>query len=211
MKILQSALDNIDALQVRNEYKLRVYDDEYLLPSLQFSFTVHSLPKTRISCLHDLAHRYVKRWAGLLRPSTQAVLYHPYVFAVKSVNMLYDECKVRAHIQMKVTGDEKVNAALDARLHRESHYKVKTTDHLGPERIYRHLVESEVKQEETSPKQRSDRLVRSAIKQVTAAHGELWTGHVRSHLVQSKFLDIIQLQEADLSWKSIRYQLPRVT
>ena len=55
----------------------------------------------------------------------------------------------------------------------------------------------------------ADQLVRRGVKQVTTSHREMWTGRIRKLLVQSKFLDVIDLQEADLTWKSIRFQLPR--
>ena len=106
---------------------------------------------------------------------------------------------------MRVRSDEKVNAILDARLHREARYAVKSTDHLGPERIYRDLVNSERKQEEQSQKSRADQLVGRGVKQVTTTHREIWTKRIRKLLVQSKFLDVIDLQEADLTWKSIRF------
>ena len=48
---------------------------EYLLPSKQFLLTVHQLTKTQLSNLDTLTDKHIKKWAGLPRSATNALIH----------------------------------------------------------------------------------------------------------------------------------------
>ena len=56
---LEFKLKNLDDTQVRGEYKMAVYN-RYILPSLQFHFSVHNIHKTHLDILDHMARKFLK-------------------------------------------------------------------------------------------------------------------------------------------------------
>ena len=71
---IQEKMNNLDETAVRPEFKLEIYKI-YILPSIRFLLTVHDLPHTYLLKLDSMANKYLKRWAGLPRCATTAVLH----------------------------------------------------------------------------------------------------------------------------------------
>ena len=89
---LSGQLKNIDNLLVRSEYKARIYAD-YLLGSLRFILSVHDLNRSQLNDLESLTHSYLKRWLGLPRGATWALVHNSHGMNVKSVTHLYEESR----------------------------------------------------------------------------------------------------------------------
>ena len=83
-------LERIDALLVRNEFKVRIYS-EYLLSANRFLLSVHDLNKSQIKELDDLTHRYLKRWLGLPRCASWVFVHDVHGLNIKSMEHLYHE------------------------------------------------------------------------------------------------------------------------
>ena len=60
-KEISLKLQNIDNCSVRPEYKLCIYS-RYLLPSIRFLLTVHTLQKSHLDALDAFTDKYVKSW-----------------------------------------------------------------------------------------------------------------------------------------------------
>ena len=88
-------LKNIDDLLVRNEYKVRIYSD-YFLGSCCFIFSEHDLNKSHIKA-PDLTHKYLKKWLGLPRCASWALVHDSHGLNIKSIDHLYKE--LRAHFK----------------------------------------------------------------------------------------------------------------
>lgn len=58
---LEEKLVNLDQSLVRGEYKVAIYS-RYILPSLQFHFSFHSIHQTHLDVLDGLARRFLKCW-----------------------------------------------------------------------------------------------------------------------------------------------------
>ena len=46
----------------------------YILPSIRFLLTVHDLPQTHLTKLDTMSDQFLKKWAGLPRCATNAIL-----------------------------------------------------------------------------------------------------------------------------------------
>ena len=83
-KILEK-IENLDTTLIRPEYKLEIYSI-YILPSIRFLLTVHDLPKTYLEKLDRKTDQYLKKWAGLPRCATPAVLHLNTALNVKKIS-----------------------------------------------------------------------------------------------------------------------------
>jgi len=199
--VISKILERIDLTRIRGEMKIRIYD-EYVLPSLRFLLGVHELPKSRVQNLHTLCHRFVKKWSGLPRPATEAVLYHNGVFGLKSLPEEYVAEHTSNYVRMRFKGDAKVNTILDYKLAREKDDKRSVTTTVEADQILRR-VESEVKLQSVDAAQvRAREIVGEKFREKLETRLEKLT-------VQGKFLEIVRIQNGDGIWKSIMYELPQ--
>ena len=122
---LKVKIDNLDNTAVRSEFKLEIYKI-YILPSIRFLLTVHDLPETHLLQLDTMVDQYLKKWAGLPKCATNAILHLDTALDIKNISTLYTETHTLSHVSTCLTGDWKVNIALDNRLARESNYTRKS-------------------------------------------------------------------------------------
>ena len=101
--------------------QFKIYS-EYLLPSKQFLLTVHQLTKTQLSTLDTLTDKHIKKWAGLPRSATNALIHISEGPGIKSIWELYTEVHTVSHTRTRLKGDAIVNSAIDASIERESEY-----------------------------------------------------------------------------------------
>ena len=85
-------IKNLDAALIRSEYKVRVYS-EYLLGSWRFLFSVHELTKCQLSELESLSHSYLKRFLGLPRRASWALVHDVHGMDIKSIDHMFKESR----------------------------------------------------------------------------------------------------------------------
>ena len=102
--IWKEGMDRIDKCFVRNEIKLWIYK-LYFLPSKRFLLTVHTLTATHLKLLDTFADKYVKKWAGLPRCATNAVIHLNEGMDVRSISELYMEVHTVSHTRTRLKGD----------------------------------------------------------------------------------------------------------
>ena len=78
-------LENLEKTAVRSEFKLEIYKT-YILPSIRFLLTVHDLPITHLKKLDSLADKFLKKWAGLPKCATTAVLHLNSALNIKNIS-----------------------------------------------------------------------------------------------------------------------------
>ena len=117
-------LKNVDDLLVRNEYKVRIYAD-YILGSNRFLFSIHDLCSSQIESLESLTHSYLKKWLGMPRGGTWALVHDSHGLNIKSIRHLYLESRSLCLSSIRFFGDEKVRHALDAKEEREGQWSRK--------------------------------------------------------------------------------------
>ena len=115
---ISTQLKNIDDLLVRNEYKVRIYSD-YYLGSLRYLFSVPDLNKAQIKDLEDLSHRYLKKWLGLPRGATWALVNDSHGLGLKSISHFYLESRALMLSNIRFFSNGRVRHALDSKERRE--------------------------------------------------------------------------------------------
>ena len=133
---IKERLENLNNTAVRSEFKLEIYQI-YILPSIRFLLTVHDLPITYLTKLDTMADQYLKKWAGLPRCATNAILHLDTALNIKKISTLYKETHAVSHASTRLKGDSRVNLALDNRLARESNYTRKQSITVESEKFYR--------------------------------------------------------------------------
>ena len=71
-------IHNPDCSPIWGEYKLWIYK-KLVVPVFHFSFAVDVIPNSILRKVQSNATRRVKKWVGLTRSCTTAVLHHPHV------------------------------------------------------------------------------------------------------------------------------------
>ena len=100
---LSQLLSATDLLPIRGEYKLWLYRN-YIVSLLHFHLSVDAITKSAIGKLENLATRYLKKWLGLPRCATRALLYYPGV-CCPSVSVVSREAKLSLLSCISTSGD----------------------------------------------------------------------------------------------------------
>ncbi len=194
-------LDRIDALLIRNEFKVKIYH-KYVLPASRFILTVHNLTSTSLDRLDATSRRYLKKWLGLPNCATPALLHAPQVFDMNSIKQLYSECQANAYASSRSKADEEVQNALDSRLERESSWKRKNSIIVKSDNILKEVMNDD----NQTNTQMLKTMVKNSIREEMKTH---WDNHLKSLVIQGNFLGTNEHLSKDINFKSIVYNLPR--
>ena len=116
---VNTKLQRIDALLIRPENKLSIYS-RYLLPSIRFMLTVHTLQKSHLDSMDTLTDGYVKKWLGIPSRGANIALVHiPQGLDIPRLSDLYWKSQCSAYSRSRLLSDDTVNHALDCSLERE--------------------------------------------------------------------------------------------
>ena len=74
--LLSYLLSTTDVLPIRGEYKLWLYRN-YIISLLHFHLSIDAVTKGAVRKMENMATRYLKKWLGLPKSVTRAVLYYP--------------------------------------------------------------------------------------------------------------------------------------
>ena len=198
--MIADGLSNIDKALVRPEFKLRMYSD-YFLPSLRFHLTVNDIYATHLKELDALSDRYLKKWCGLPRPGTLAFVHMAEGLNIKSVSTLYQECHTSAYISSRTKADSNVNHCLDTQLSRESEWSRKISQIVQSENILNEVNESIPEANLKQKQKKAKDILQNNV-------SEDWNSHVKSLVVQGRFLELMAAEERNFDWKSVVYNLP---
>ena len=185
---------------MRPEFKLRMYS-EYFLPSLRFHLTVNDVYSSHLKELNALTDKYLKKWCGLPRPGTLSFIHMPSGLNIKTVYDLYMECHTNAYIASRTKADTKVNHCLDSQLSRESQWERKVSFIAEADQI---LEKVEDEKPDATLKQKKD----LAKKQLVENISESWHSHIKTLVVQGRFLDLLESEKSNFNWRSIAFNLP---
>jgi hypothetical protein len=87
---MEHGLENIEKCLVRDERKVRIYMEYFLLANC-FILPIHDLTKTDLGKLDALANRYLKSWLGMTKGGSFLPVHSGLSMDVKSVSHLYKE------------------------------------------------------------------------------------------------------------------------
>ena len=136
---IRKHLKNIDELLVRNEYKARIYSD-YFLGSLRFLFSVHDLHKCQIDSIEALTHVFLKKWLGLPRGASWALVHDSHGLNIKSISHLYLESRALTLSHIRFFSDGRVRHALDSKEDREDKWRCKFSSAIYTKGLIKEVV-----------------------------------------------------------------------
>ena len=232
---ISDQLKNIDLLLVRSEYKVRIYA-EYLLGACRFMFSIHDLTRSQLNDLECLTHSYLKRWLGLPRGASWALVHDVHGLNVKSVTHLYEESRVLTLSTIRFFSDQRVRHALDVKEKREevwtrkfsfaSYAKgvieevvpplpisvpVSTVGNLDDSRSSWSSLEVD---EPTQPAElsvaRSKPLLRGKIQAgIQGRVDDFWKEKIGRYIMQGDFIALIMEEDSCITWKSYLWDIPQ--
>ena len=126
-EMLKKKISNLDECLVRGEYKVAIYS-RYLLPSLRFHLSVHSIHQSHLDKLDILAKKHLKKWLKIpSRGVTDLSIFHPYMLGVKPPSQVYLEGHAGNYLNSVVRGDPVVKEALAVAVDREEVWSRKSS------------------------------------------------------------------------------------
>ena len=191
-----------------DEFKLKIYT-QYATPSMRYMLTVHELTDTQLEKLDHFHTNAIKRLLGLpSKGPTPVVIHSPDGLGIPRVSDTYLELHTLAYAQCMGKADNRVVHALKCKVDRESEWRRKKIKHdssraVGTKNINKWLTKLEVL---GLIGQNSKQMVKDLI---TTDRAMFWGNYIKSLVQQGNLLKLIDSENADLTWKSIIYDLPR--
>ena len=138
---LDEKLTNLDKTLVRGKYKVAIYT-RYILPSLQFHFTVHNIHQTHLDIMDHLAKKFLKSWLSFpKRGATDLGIFHPQLLGIKYPSQVYLECHMGNHISLQLSKDPLVREATACQLEREGAWTKISSTAVECHQLYQQLKE----------------------------------------------------------------------
>ena len=213
-KILETKLTNLDSSPVRNEYKIATYD-RYLLPSLRYHFSVHNVTQTHLNQLDMTANRFLKKWVGIpSRGFTNLSIFHPLI--MKTPSQLFLEGHAGNYLNCKLKADSVVQLAIESQLSRESQWTVKTSTIVQCDKIFQNVSENHLVPRsdnchnlQSSLASQTPVLKKAVRQEVEAIYLDIWTDRVKQLVSQGNFIQLLESEHSNVTWKSIIYGVPK--
>ncbi len=203
---LSDLLENVDSVNIRGEYKTRIYS-QYGLPSLRYILSVHSLTDTQLKELDNIQTRTLNQWLKIPKHgANRSGLYCDKGLGLKLVSEMYFECRTMCLASSLVRADPKVKAALDSKIQRESSWsrKMQKFGYAKSQSLVKQAVGNIALTKENWPDIKKK--VKKSIKDVTKAK---WAENIEPLVKQGNLFKIAELCDGDLTWKSYMYNLPK--
>ena len=170
--------------------------------------------------LDAMADSYLKRWAGLPKCATTAILHLNTALNIKNISSLYIESHAVMHASTRLQGDCRVNLIIDNKLSRESQFVRKQSVTVRSESEFNsafnyNCVQGEIPGlvDETSPPPHDFvEAVKNDVKiSITLDENNVILNHVKTLVKQGKFLELTKMELMDATWKSYIFNLPKGT
>ena len=212
---LLEKLSNLDQTSVRGEFKLNIYK-AYVLPSIRFMLTVHSISKTYLDQLDNAAMRFMKCWSGVPRSGTRLIFHSEHFLNIPSISQLYEEAHSQALYTSIARGDTRVREALIEKVERESKL-VKPTQMQG---FSNTIMEAIGKDDQMSgnlldalgesPSFSDLTLGKAKIKKLIKSKNQSRIHErARELSLQGHLLQLAAEEQCDASWKAFAFSLPK--
>lgn len=206
---------------IRPEFKLVIYA-KYLLPSLRFLLTVHTLTKTTLSHLDDITEKYLKLWIGLPQCATREIVHHRQALSILTISEIYNAGHNQAFISTWTKGDERSTKAMEEKCSREETKVLGDSRAQDTKNVVRNITEelgfNNININEYNPKERQsaqEKIIKEAMRRKKAldmmSSMDLRNDKIASYKKQGDFLQLVNEMEDSYTWKSYIYNLPKGT
>ena len=173
----------------------------YLIPSLHYELSVNRTSVSVTRKLNSLATRYIKKWLGLSRSTTIAVIHHPSVLNIPTL----ESCSTSAKISYLAT----VTLSSDPIIVRKSHVRISLSSNFGHAHEISDLARDALSTAINSIASINRKtLHKSACSIHVEARKEKWDSNLDKLTVQRKFSDACSLEKENRVWNRILGGLP---
>ena len=229
-------LRNLDSTLIRNEYKVRIYS-EYLLGACRFVLSIHDLSRSQIAELESLSHSFLKKWLGLPRGASWALVHDAHGLNIKSFDHLYKESRSLNLSHIRLFSDSRVRHALDSKEEREGKWRRKFSSAIYAKGLVEEVVPpivqnpiltvgeslddtlgswSSLEMDEPPPPPPpprqggvSQNLLKSKVQAgVQERVSNFWKEKIGSYVMQGDYIALIAEEGGSISWKSYLWDLP---
>ena len=189
----------------------------YLLPSLRFHMSVHNIYQTHLDKLDHLARRYLKSWLKIpARGVTDLSIFHPYMLGIKPPSQVYLEGHAGNYINSVVRGDPVVKEALAVAVEREEVWSRKYSTICESRIIFREVSEEcfvptpeNTYHFNTACRHSLPTLKKYTNNVVANKYLEKYNKQAGESAFQREFINLMQREQLDVTWKSYIYSVPR--
>ena len=214
--MLTKKLENLDKCLIRGEYKVAIYS-RYLLPSLRFHMSVHSIHQTQLDKLDHLARQFLKSWLKIpSRGVTDLSIFHPYMLGVKPPSQLYLEGHAGNYLNSTVRGDPVVKEALAVAVAREEQWARKSSTICECRDIYTEVSEAcfvptpeNTYHFNTACRHSLPTLKKQTNSIIANQYLTKFNDQAQQSPFQGDFINLMQEEKIDVTWKSYIYSVPR--
>ena len=187
-------LNNLDKSPIHGEFKLWIYK-RFVVPSFHFHLAVDTITTSTIKKMQTNAMRKIKKWLGLTRSTSTAIVQHPDVIDIPSISELHTKAKLTFLSAIAVSQDPLITE-LGTLLSDESFLKSQGIPSTAT------LLLQKARNSVSSIKKRQ---LTNQCRQVHREHRvETWTCKLNQLTVQRKFIAITELEASNGVWGSIQ-------
>ena len=207
-------MKNLDDTQVRGEYKIAVYN-RYILPSLQFHFSVHNIHKTHLDILDHMARKFLKSWLSFpSRGVSDLGIFHPSILGTKYPSQVYLESHMSSFISLKLSEDPVVKEALACQLEREGAWTKKLSTVVECQDMFEklsqtHSITALENCHESSKRLEVRRLKKAGKSLVAEKYKDRASEKSRGLEVQGDLARLMEDEKRNMDWQSLIYSVPR--
>ena len=206
-----TCLDKLDRCPIRGEFKTWIYK-RFLVQSFQFQMSVNAIPSGIIRNMQALGLRKLKRWLGVTRSSTAAILHHPSVLGIPALDDFSLKSKLIFLAAVSSSKDPFINEINS--LISENHFcysrripaMAQTLLQLTRQSVNT-LVEDLNNSKVDSPRVKKY-FKRCYLSEFRKAIIRKWDTNLNKLSVQNKFLDVSRLEHSNRVWNRIMAGLP---
>ena len=114
-------LNNLDQSPIRGEFKLWIYR-RFMVSCFHYHLAVDTIPTSTLKKMQANAVRKIKKWLGLTRGATTAIIHHPDVIDIPAISELHTKAKLTFLSAISVSQDPMITE-LEALLSDDSYLR----------------------------------------------------------------------------------------
>ncbi len=177
---------------------------EAILPAIRFKLTVHDISQTNLKKMDSLTDGMIKKkWLSMPASGIHAIIHAKEGLNLTSISHLYKETHAISHATSRLKADTQVIVTLDTRLEHEIKWTCKNSVTLHSENQFHQAIDSA-----PDDQQYVMQVKKTIKKNINDKFQDMWHNRIKTLLVKGRFLDLMNIQESFITWRSFIYNLP---
>ena len=194
-EVMIQNLEKINVRPIRGEIKLWILQ-YYLIPAIHFQLMVNNIQQTTIATLENRIMKLIKKWLKLPRNATRAIIHHPSVINLPTISYQKNKAKLALLSTLTCSTDPAI-LELSSLIASQSYL-----ENVGITKEMKSL-------HQMLDAGQGKKALKSAIRRhLLTEEKHTWNKKLQSLEVQSKFSQVIKLEESTKLWGRIMDGLP---